>query len=751
MTPVRDAISQALDVCDRETIHIPGSIQPHGFLLALDSHGRIAQASANAAGALGIDAAVLRGSDLGSVLGADHVALLEAIEALPVKSRPEYLRSIVAADSFTYQAIAHRQNGILVLEFERTPETAKTSPANIFSLVRDLMAFLTSAASIAQISFTAAREVRRLTNFDRVMIYRFDDEWNGTVIAEDRNEELPSYLDLRFPASDIPSQARELYRLNHLRIIPDAGYTAVPIEPTTHPETGRPLDLTYSVLRSVSPVHVQYMKNMGTGASMSISILREGALWGLVSCHSKLPRQVLFEVRSGCDMIAQMLSQQILAAEHRADADSRVALKSTQAKLLGYMTEEDNFIEALASHSTELLACTEAAGAAIVFDGQCHTFGLTPDEDSIRQFVTWVGQRVGEEATFATDSLGRVYEPAKKFSHLVSGAIAMSISALHDSYLLWFRPEVVQTVKWGGDPRKAVEPGSAGRLSPRNSFEVWKELVRGGSRPWSASEVDSAADLRHAIVRIVLRKAEELAQLSSELQRSNEELETFSYAVSHDLRAPFRHIVGFSELLRELDSANLSATGRRYLATIIESAHFAGNLVDNLLSFSQMGRAVLHYTRIDSLQLIEEVKVKALLDEPHRSIEWRIGSLPQIDGDLFMLRLVFQNLISNALKYSRPRAGAVVEIGASRRGKETVFTIRDNGVGFDQQYSGKLFGIFQRLHKIEDFEGTGIGLANVKRIVVRHGGLVWAEGTLDVGAAFSFSLPDSAEVSTSNG
>jgi len=744
MTPVRDAISQALDVCDREPIHIPGSIQPHGFLLALDSHGKIAQASANAAGALGLDATGLRVSDLGSVVGADHAALLAAIEALPIESGPEYLRSIVAADSFTYQAIAHRQNGILVLEFERTLETAKMWSSNVFSLVRDFMALLTSASSTAQMSHTAAQGVRQLTNFDRVMIYRFDDEWNGTVIAEDRNEELPSYLDLRFPASDIPSQARELYRLSRLRIIPNAGYTAVPIEPTTHPETGRPLDLTYSVLRSVSPVHVQYMKNMGTDSSMSISILREGALWGLISCHSKLPRQVPFEVRSACDMIAQVLSSQLLAAEHRGDSDSRVALKSTQAKLLAYMTEGDNFTEALASHSAELLACTEAAGAAIVFDGQCHTFGLTPDEDSIRQFVTWVGQRVGEEAAFATDSLGRVYEPAKQFSHLASGAIAMSISALHDSYLLWFRPEVVQTVKWGGDPRKPVEPGSAGRLSPRNSFEVWKEQVRGVSRPWSASEIDSAADLRHAIVRIVLRKAEELAQLSGELQRSNQELETFSYSVSHDLRAPFRHIVGFSELLRELDSANLSDTGRRYLATIIESAHFAGNLVDNLLSFSQMGRAAIHYTRIDSLKLVEEVKAKALLDEPHRSIEWRIGSLPQIEGDLFMLRLVFQNLISNALKYSRPRAEAVVAISASRRGKETVFTIRDNGVGFDQQYSDKLFGIFQRLHKIEDFEGTGIGLANVKRIVARHGGLVWAEGALDAGAAFSFSLPDSA-------
>ncbi|HVW84917.1 MAG TPA: ATP-binding protein, partial [Bryobacteraceae bacterium] len=256
--------------------------------------------------------------------------------------------------------------------------------------------------------------------------------------------------------------------------------------------------------------------------------------------------------------------------------------------------------------------------------------------------------------------------------------------------------------------------------------------------------VSSAAELRQAIVRIVLRRAEEMAQLTEELQRSNQELEAFSYSVSHDLRAPFRHIVGFAELLLERESSEMSETGKRYIRTIVESAHFAGTLVDNLLNFSQIGRATIHPTEVDTATLVAEVirSARENGDTAGRQIEWRVEELPGVCADLFMLRLVFQNLVSNAIKYTRPREVAVIEIKARREAGTTVFQVNDNGVGFDPQYAGKLFGIFQRLHKMEDFEGTGIGLANVRRIVTRHGGRTWAEGTPDRGASFYFSIPD---------
>ena len=280
------------------------------------------------------------------------------------------------------------------------------------------------------------------------------------------------------------------------------------------------------------------------------------------------------------------------------------------------------------------------------------------------------------------------------------------------------------------------------RLHPRKSFEVWKETVRGRALPWNTAEIETARDLRNSILGIVLRKAEEVAQLSGELQRSNKELEAFSYSVSHDLRAPFRHIVGYASLLREKLEGHEDREALRYLDTIAESARSAGTLVDNLLHFSQIGRSALHLACISHAALVAEVKEEIARElPPERHMEWRVRALPEMRGDLPLMRLVWQNLLANAVKYTRNKEHTVIEIGSESNEEETVFFVRDNGVGFDARYVDKLFGVFQRLHRMEDFEGNGIGLANVRRIVSRHGGRTWAEGAVGQGAAFYFSLP----------
>jgi two-component system, chemotaxis family, sensor kinase Cph1 len=273
--------------------------------------------------------------------------------------------------------------------------------------------------------------------------------------------------------------------------------------------------------------------------------------------------------------------------------------------------------------------------------------------------------------------------------------------------------------------------------------------VKGRSLSWSIPEVEAAKDLRASVLGIVLRRAEELAALSEELQRSNKELEAFSYSVSHDLRAPFRHIVGYSNLLKTREGAHLSDKGRHYVDTIIEAAFSAGTLVDNLLSFSQMGRNALNRITGDMNALVEEVRRKAMRDVAEgRRIRWEIAPLGRAYADPFMLRLVIENLLSNALKYARDRPETVIAVGRlPPKDNEAVFFVRDNGVGFDMAYVDKLFGVFQRLHRVEEFEGTGIGLANVRRIVERHGGRTWAEGKLGEGATFYFTLPLRGEAS----
>ncbi|WP_406701202.1 ATP-binding protein [Singulisphaera sp. Ch08] len=569
------------------------------------------------------------------------------------------------------------------------------------------------------------------------MIYRFDDDGAGTVIAEDRNDVLPSYQGHRFPASDIPLQARELYRRNRIRLIANAEYRPVPIIPADDPRTGRPLDLSDATLRSVSPIHVEYMRNMGTAASMSISILREGQLWGLISCHNGTALDVPFEIRTACDLLGQVFSPQLDAKERQAEFEYRLKLTSVQTTLLAYMASEEEFADGLIKHPKELLEFAEAGGAAVVFNGKCHRVGSTPDEAAILRLIGWLSEDIAKDV-FSTASLSEFISEAQAYKDQASGLLAISISKLYQSYILWFRPEVLRTVQWGGDPRKPIEDDGL-RLHPRKSFEVWKETVSLRSKPWRTSELETAAEFRNAVVGIVLRQAEELAELSEELKRSNQELEAFSYSVSHDLRAPFRHIVGYAELLSE--QLVLSETGQRYLSTIIESAQFAGILVDNLLAFSQMARSGISPVNLNVNQLVNEVCREVMAESAGRIIHWKIQPLSDAWADPVMMRLVLRNLLSNAVKYTRKRDEASIEIGCEDHRAEIIYFVRDNGTGFDMKYVGKLFGVFQRLHRMEEFEGTGIGLANVRRIIERHGGRTWAEGVVDQGATFYFTVP----------
>ena len=746
------ASSQALDLtaCDREPIHVLGAIQPHGLLVTLDGPDlAVVQASANVAEALSIPDPV--GLRLPALLPELAAILADDVgDRIDLDAGATFLRAVTiptSAGPRAYEAAAHRSGALTVLELEEVPAGAPgLDPALLYPQLRAFVAALEDAGTVEAICERAAAEVRRLTAFDRVLVYRFDEGWNGTVVAEDRNAHLPSYLDLRFPASDIPAQARELYRRNRVRIIPDAGYRPVPIVPETTPGTGQPLDLSHSILRSVSPVHVEYMRNMGTMASMSISILVDGALWGLVSCHNREPHRVSLQVRQACDLLTQMLAVQVAARERAAQADHRIRLGVIQTRLLGRMAEEERFTDGLMRDPEDVLALARAGGAAFVVGDECRLVGDTPAEDEVQGLHRWLAERRPADEVYATDALARDYPPAEGFADRASGLLAISISGRHVSHLLWFRPEVVRTVRWGGDPSKPATPDPAGgpaRLHPRRSFEIWKETVRGRSAPWAAAEIAAAKDLRNAVLGIVLRRAEELAAISEELQRSNKELEAFSYSVSHDLRAPFRHIVGYSELLRAQEGDRLTDKGRRYVDTIIESAFAAGTLVDSLLAFAQMGRNALKRVDIDMNALVAEVRRRLEREvEPRRAIRWEVGPLPRVHADPVMMRLVIENLLSNAVKYTRGRDESVIAVEARQEPGETTFVVRDNGVGFDMAYVGKLFGVFQRLHRVEEFEGTGIGLANVRRIVERHGGRTWAEGAIDRGAAFHFTLPN---------
>lgn len=736
--------------CDREPIHIPGSVQGHGFMLVLrvTASGRleVVTASANAAEYLGLPIENILGSDIADLLESE---LTESLQKglLSEGTAGEYVR-FLGTGSFPrnstprhdFQIVGHRWGELFVLEFERTEHSVTQAELN--TVISNFVGAIEELHEPTQLCEAVVRQIRRLTGFDRILLYRFDQEGHGNVLAEDRNEQLPSCLGLHFPATDIPQQARALYVLNRIRIIPDVDYSPSPLVSIPELADAPPLDLSLSILRSVSPIHRQYMRNMGTASSMSISMVSEGRLWGLISAHHSAARSVPYLVRSACEVLTRIATSQLLAQHRSAAMEQAIRLKSVHGQLLTYMAAGESYIDGLANHPTELLAVTHARGAAIVVGDRCILIGETPWQLDVLHFAKLLSAR-GREDLFVTNQLSVDIPEAEPMRAMGSGVIAISLSQIHRMQILWFRPELPKTVQWAGEPAKGEEIVDGIRhIHPRNSFASWKQVVRGKSLQWSPVEIDSAREFRNIVLEIVLKRAEELADMASELEHSNRELEAFSYSVSHDLRAPFRHISGFAELLLENEASRLSDTGKRHLATIAQSAQFAGLLVDSLLNFSRISRTPLDLRSIEMKVLAQDVWHDVRQQEgSNRSITLNVGDLPAVEADLNLMRQVWWNLFSNAIKYTRSREHAIITVSCQITRGEYIFCVEDNGVGFDGQYAHKLFGAFQRLHRMEEFEGTGIGLANVRRIISRHNGRTWATGKVGAGASIFFTLP----------
>ncbi len=733
--------------CDREPIHIPGYIQPHGLLLALkEPELTILQCSNNTYSLIGINPEELLNQPLSNFWESEQINFLQ--DCLYEKDlqlvNPLEISIKIGTEDLHYDAIIHRSNQILILELEPAFLKKTNGFFKFYHSVKQAISKLQIASNVIELSQILAQEVKKITGFERVMVYRFDEDWNGVVIAEQKPEYLTSYLGLHYPASDIPVQARELYSQNWLRLIPNAYYQPAAILPTNNPLTGQPLDLSKSVLRSVSPLHVEYMHNMGVTASMSISIIKNQKLWGLIACHHQSPKYVPYEIRNACEFLGQITSVELSAKEDSEDSEYKIKLKSVHSKLVEYMSAEKNFLEGLIQYQPNLLNLVNAQGAVVSFDKEYLTIGNTPEKADIQNLIEWIDRNIQAEI-FYTDSLSKIYPEAEKFRDVASGFMALSFSKVHKNYVLWFRPEVVRTVNWGGNPHKAVEVTGNGnlRLSPRKSFELWKETVRLKSLNWKTCEVNAALELRSAIIGVVLRKADELAQLNIELKRSNNELDAFAYIASHDLKEPLRGIHNYSNFLIEDYGEILNEEGREKLKTLIRLTQRMEDLIDSLLHFSRLGRVDLSMQHTDingvvqrNLDLlsarIEEMKVEIRIPRP----------LPTVYCDRVQVGEVFNNLIANAIKYN-DKPEKWIEIGYIEAAAPTpaIFYVRDNGIGIREKHFEAIFRIFKRLHGPSKYGGgTGAGLTITKKIVERHGGKIWVESTYGEGSTFYFTL-----------
>lgn len=737
----KEAFEELLANCADEPIRFPGAIQPHGLLLTLSEPDlSIIQISANVETLLARPAQELIGQPLQSLIGDAHAAQVrEALQQAALSDAPPLHFRL---NGTAFEGLLHRHQDVLILELEIHVENFQ--PRNVAGTETHLgrmLARLQKAQSLQALYDISVKEIQAMTGYDRVLIYRFEEEGHGQVIAEASDPSMEVFNGLFFPASDIPEQARELYRTNWLRIIPNADYQPVPLVPKLRPDTQTPLDLSFATLRSVSPIHCQYMKNMGVLSSMSISLLKGDKLWGLISCGNRQPLHVPHELRTACQTIGQVLSLQISAME-ALDVSRQREEKVEALALLNQamINSPQNVFDGLANQPQVLMALANAGGIAIIEDKQLHRYGNCPEPEEIRALHKWLQER--GEPVFVSHHLASVYPPAAHYQQVASGVLAMSLPKPVDNGVLWFRPEVKENINWSGDPRKPLdlENSDAGlRLRPRTSFEIWKVEMAGISTKWSHGDLFAANDLRRSALENDLARQ---VRREQEAVRARDELVA---VVSHDLRNPMTVISMLCGMMQKAFSSDGPHTSRRISTAIDTMQQAAGRmntLLEDLLDTSKIdaGRYTIAPQKLDVAQMFEEAQslLAPLALDKDISISFEADPDLSIHADPERLFQVLSNLVGNAIKFT-PRLGTV-DVYAKSVGDDIVFTVRDSGEGIPKDH---LPHVFDRYWTVKEGNptGTGLGLYITQGIVEAHGGQIVAESEPGQGSEFRFTVP----------
>lgn len=737
----QQAFEELLANCADEPIRFPGAIQPHGLLLTLTEPAlQIIQVSANVATLLARAPESLIGQPLHSLIGAEHTA--QVLQALQQATFSEAAPLRFELNGTEFEGLLHRHQGVLILELEiHVKNFQPRNVAGINTHLGRMLQRLQAATTLQALYDISVKEIQAMTGYDRVLIYRFEEEGHGQVIAEASDQSMEVFNGLFFPASDIPEQARELYRTNWLRIIPNADYQPVPLVPKLRPDTQTPLDLSFATLRSVSPIHCQYMKNMGVLSSMSISLLKGDKLWGLISCGNRQPLHVPHELRMACQTIGQVLSLQISAMETLELTRQREEKVEALARLNQAMVDSpQNVFDGLAQQPATLMALVNAGGIAIIEDKQLHRYGNCPEPEEIRALHKWLQAR--GEPVFASHHLSSVYPPAAQYQSVASGVLAMSLPKPVDNGVLWFRPEVKENINWSGDPRKPLdlENSDAGmRLRPRTSFEIWKVEMTGISTKWSHGDRFAANDLRRSALE------NDLARQVRREQEAVQARDDLVAVVSHDLRNPMTVISMLCGMMQKAFSSEGAHTSRR-ISTAIDTMQQAtarmNTLLEDLLDTSKIdaGRYSITPQALVVGHIFEEAQalLSPLAHDKDISISFQADPDLRIHADPERLFQVLSNLVGNAIKFT-PRMGTV-GVHAKSVGDEIVFIVRDSGEGIPKEHLPHVFDRYWTM-KEGNPTGTGLGLYITQGIVEAHGGQIVAESEPGQGSEFRFTVP----------
>ncbi|MBB1284555.1 GAF domain-containing protein [Flavisolibacter sp. BT320] len=751
---LRDVSNQqvaSIATCDSEPIHIPGAIQPHGVLIAIDKEDIIRFCSGNCDIFLGSTPSQVLQQSLATVLPGLYRVVKETLEQEIVPSKPFPFQH----GNQTWTVFVCEQDDLVLIELEAPTPVSET--VDLFDQSKEFVQIIERVQSLPELCQRIADQVRRVTGYDRVMIYRFDTDYNGEVFAESKHDGLEPYLHLHYPHTDIPAQARELYLRNHIRMIADVDYAAVPLLTTDNSGYAQP-DLSDSVLRSVSPIHIQYLKNMGVKATLTISLLLDEKLWGLIACHHYSPKQLNIVQRQAALMQGHFLTSQLRVREVAEEYAIHTTVEAHLQQLLNAVPQAGDFALKLNAFSS-LLPVANASGAAILHNGKLFEKGLVPPADKTKALFAWLADNAfGMQ--FSTSQLRLHYPEGEKISRYAAGILYHKLGNPKKDAIIWFREETEKTINWAGDPHEAVRKVRENKLSPRSSFAIYKEIVRFQSREWRFSEINAASRFANALqnhFHLEYLKAEETKQrlLNEQLLKANKELANINWITSHDLKEPLRKILVFSSRMM-YEEKELSEKLASSITRIQQSAMRMQNLVSDIIAYTLVDDKNTKYVPTDLNAILEDVVAEYADEVKERNGTIHVKSLPVVSAIPYQMRQLFVNLLGNALKFAKADTPPVITIDCEKLSSTTgsalladadlYYRVRimDNGIGFDPAYSQKLFDIFYRLNNPKAYSGTGIGLAICKRIVENHGGVITAQGEEGVGATIEIYLPQNS-------